>query len=300
MGSIVSGLLGFTGQRQTNEMQQEDFLASQQFNAQQSQITRDWMTQMSDTAMQRRVADLRAANLNPLLAVGGLQGAPVMGASAASSPGSPNFQNPMSAGINSAAQAASIDAMTAQANLAQAQAKKAISETPTPGHPTVNKQGEIVVEDPDARGHELGDATLANIQANTDTSRAQATQIGAMVNQIQSVIANNDQNTALQKVQTLLAGQNLDILRGTASALISISNADAKYKSLELDAFKNMSVAERNQYLGPVIGTLQSLLGPVAGAIGVARGLGGMGEQKSETSFIGPSGEFRGGSVTTR
>lgn len=49
---------------------------AQQFNADEAQKDRDWQKMMSDTAIQRQMADLEAAGLNPWLALnGGINGA---------------------------------------------------------------------------------------------------------------------------------------------------------------------------------------------------------------------------------
>lgn len=76
LGSLAGGILQGDAQEASNE-----------FNAQQAQINRDWQTaqinsardyntHMANTAHQREVADLRAAGINPMLTAMGGNGAP--------------------------------------------------------------------------------------------------------------------------------------------------------------------------------------------------------------------------------
>ena len=61
---------------------------SQNFNAQQAQNQMDFQERMANTQYQRGVADMKAAGVNPALAVGGISGASTSGAMAQSSPAS--------------------------------------------------------------------------------------------------------------------------------------------------------------------------------------------------------------------
>lgn len=70
-----------------NQLTKENLTGEQtamnQFNADEAQKQRDWEQQMSDTAYQRQVADMRAAGINPAMAMSSAQGASTPSGSAA-------------------------------------------------------------------------------------------------------------------------------------------------------------------------------------------------------------------------
>lgn len=72
---------------QDNQLQRDLFYMSKanEFNAQEAQKNRDWQTQMSNTEISRRVADLRSVGLNPILAINQGGASTPSGATASSS-----------------------------------------------------------------------------------------------------------------------------------------------------------------------------------------------------------------------
>lgn len=71
-----------------NKLSQQNTAASNQFNAEQAALNRQFQADMSNTAHQREVADLKAAGLNPVLSAGGSGASSPSGSTASGSPAS--------------------------------------------------------------------------------------------------------------------------------------------------------------------------------------------------------------------
>jgi hypothetical protein len=126
--SLIGSVFGAQTSAQNTQANMQNQLLmqtlSEQFNAGQAQVQRDYETQMSNSAYQRATADMKAAGINPLLAYS--QGGASTPSVSAASVGTPsvipsqrtspfaNLGDAVAKGISSAVDAKTIDVLTSK------------------------------------------------------------------------------------------------------------------------------------------------------------------------------------------
>jgi hypothetical protein len=137
LGSIFSSTTSASNTQAQIAAQQAMLGQTEQFNAGQAQVQRDYETQMSNTAYQRASKDMQAAGLNPMMMFGsgGASSTPSVGAASVGTPNAPMPQrtNPFAgigdavkAGLSSVIDAKSIDLLTQK--IANMQSERAETE----------------------------------------------------------------------------------------------------------------------------------------------------------------------------
>lgn len=121
---LLFGFLGSEEQENTNEANIQLARETSAFNAAEAEKNRVFQREMSDTAIRRRVNDLKEAGLNPMLAYSDAASSPAGGMASGVTA---SVQNKMAAGMNAASQAAQINNVHADTKLKEAQASAALA-----------------------------------------------------------------------------------------------------------------------------------------------------------------------------
>lgn len=221
-GSVISGISGIIGDEISASSAQSINQAQMQFNAQQADLNRqfqaaqqssaeNWMTQMSDSAMARRVADLKSAGLNPMLAISqGGASTPGISAPGGSMASAGSLQNPGAAFGNLGSQVSSaIQAglVSHQKDLLDAQKSEAQASADYTRGP---KSSETAASAALQRTQDTVQQTMRDqvLPAQASAARAAAGMDQAQTSRIQQQINSGDiaQQVKLAAAQTTLAG----------------------------------------------------------------------------------------------
>lgn len=200
--TVFSSILQSEGQEDTNDQNAQIQRENSAFNAAEAQKNRDFQQYNSDTVWQRGVQDMQSAGLNPMLAY--RQGANPAAAGSMASAGQPgNAQNPYAAAGASATQWAQIENI-------QADTEKKREEAELTRRQHLGYSGEQEVRVDKMRK----EAEL--VVQQTNLSQEQRRKVFHEVDQVLAQTRNTDADTALKKVNEVLAKHDVPRMKAEA------------------------------------------------------------------------------------